>query len=294
MLDLGDFIIRAFCWIDDSLKRVGRLRRRGSSPSLSDSEVLTMEVVGEFLGHHTDKGIWQYFRRHWSTWFPHIPGRTSFVRQAANLWALKWKLLRELSEVLGSPGDPIHIVDAFPVKACGFKRSARSQVFKGEAAYGYCAAKKEIYYGFQGHLAINPAGVVSSCSLTAANVHETRGLWDLIAGVRGMAIGDKGYLGKANKEELATLGIHLETPLRSNMKDDRDPAFVHRLLRVRRRVETVISQLSERFGIERTLARDRWHLTNRIGRKLLAHTIGIWLNVSLGRAPLRMEGLIAA
>ncbi|MCK4983476.1 MAG: hypothetical protein KAS17_11165 [Victivallaceae bacterium] len=37
-------------------------------------------------------------------------------------------------------------------------------------------------------------------------------------------------------------------------------------------METVIGQLNERFNIEKVRARDMWHLTVRIGRKLLAHT----------------------
>jgi len=36
-----------------------------------DSEVITMEVVGEFLGIDTDKHIWQYFREHWLMFFPY-------------------------------------------------------------------------------------------------------------------------------------------------------------------------------------------------------------------------------
>jgi hypothetical protein len=35
--------------------------------SLSDSEVITMEIVAEFQGIDTDKVTWQYFRRHSST-----------------------------------------------------------------------------------------------------------------------------------------------------------------------------------------------------------------------------------
>lgn len=34
-----------------------RIRQRGSCPSLQDSEVITMEIVGEFLGKDNDKAI---------------------------------------------------------------------------------------------------------------------------------------------------------------------------------------------------------------------------------------------
>jgi hypothetical protein len=51
-----DFIITVFCLIDDEYKILDKpLRKRGFKPALSDSEVMTMEVVGEFLGIDTDK-----------------------------------------------------------------------------------------------------------------------------------------------------------------------------------------------------------------------------------------------
>lgn len=46
----------------------------GFTPRLSDSEVITMEIVGEVLGHDGDKAIWAYFRRHWAAWFPGARG----------------------------------------------------------------------------------------------------------------------------------------------------------------------------------------------------------------------------
>jgi hypothetical protein len=45
-VDLSTFIVSVFCLIDDHLKG-RRIRRRGPAPKLSDSEVLTIEVVGE-------------------------------------------------------------------------------------------------------------------------------------------------------------------------------------------------------------------------------------------------------
>jgi hypothetical protein len=39
----------------------------------------------------------------------------------------------------------------------------------------------------------------------------------------------------------------------------------------------------ERFSFQKVLSRDLWHLTNRIIRKLLSHSIAVFLNRSLGR-----------
>ena len=73
-MTLEDFIIQTYCFVDDFLKRFFPypLRKRGEKPSLSDSEVLTMEIVGEYLGNGSDKTIWPYFKEHWSHFFSKI------------------------------------------------------------------------------------------------------------------------------------------------------------------------------------------------------------------------------
>ncbi len=87
-----DFIIQVFCCIDDLLKQIQMIyppRTRGFAPKLSDSEIITMEIIGEYYGIDTDKGIWEYFRRYWQELFPKIGSRSSFARQASNLYQYK-------------------------------------------------------------------------------------------------------------------------------------------------------------------------------------------------------------
>ena len=57
-----EFIINVFCLIDDLFQHLflTPVRTRGYEPTLSDSKVITIEIVGEWLGHHKDKGIWKY------------------------------------------------------------------------------------------------------------------------------------------------------------------------------------------------------------------------------------------
>jgi IS5 family transposase len=297
MLPLDEFIIFVYCCITDRLNAMTEgkpLRKRGFSPVLTDAEVITMEIVGEFLGIDTDKGIWEYFRRHWRHFFPALGCRTTFVRQAANLWCCKIMLQEKIAKELVAVTDPIHIVDGFPVPVCNIKRAFSSEIFQGEAAYGFCASKGEKYYGFEGHLLISSSGVITSCTLTAANIDEREALPELLPGIHGLLIGDKGYISFALRQNLLNEGIDLQTPHRKNMHDGRSRKYVSMLMSVRRRVETVIGQLTERFNIEKVRARDIWHLTSRIARKLLGHTVGILLNRLCGRDSLELDGLIAA
>ena len=213
------------------------------------------------------------------------------MRQAANLWQYKDCLQHRLAERLGALSDDLHLVDGIPIPLCCFSRAPRCANFQAEADYGYCAAKKQIYYGFHGHVMISGSGVITGFTLTPANGDEREALWDLIPMMAGLLIGDKGYISGFLKDELHKVGLELETALRSNMEDGRDPAWVKLLQRVRRLVETVIGQLTERFHIEKVWARDMWHLTSRLNRKLLAHTVCRWLNRH-SENPLQLENLV--
>jgi len=85
-MDITTFMIAVFCLIEDFLSGK-RLRKRGPQPTLCDSEVLTMEVVGEFLGIDTESKIFTHFCRYYADWFPGLRKitRTTFTRQAADL-----------------------------------------------------------------------------------------------------------------------------------------------------------------------------------------------------------------
>jgi hypothetical protein len=92
-MDITTFLISVYCLIDDWLGDQ-RLRARGPQPTLSDAAVLTIEVVGEYLGIDTDSGLYGHFRRHFGAWFPDLMliHRTTFLCQAANLWSVKREL----------------------------------------------------------------------------------------------------------------------------------------------------------------------------------------------------------
>jgi hypothetical protein len=92
--------------------------------------------------------------------------------------------------------------------------------------------------------------------------------------------------------DLKAVGVTLETPQRKNMPDNRPAAMVKRGQRLRRLIETVNSQLARRFYLELVRARDLWHLTSRVNRKILAHTLCCWLNRQLGRELRQFDGLV--
>jgi hypothetical protein len=288
-----DLIINIFCYIDDEYKKLSLpLRKGGFAPALTDSEVLTMEVVGEYLSIETDKGLWSYFKEHWQHLFPKIKDRTCFVRQAANLHRVKQIMQENVAKSLGAFSDQLHFIDGFPMPTCQFARAHFSSFFKGDAAYGYCATKQEVYYGFHGHLVISSEGVISAATFTAANIDERDVAPELMEKINGLSLGDKGYMRPELKEELAKHELFLETPLRDNMEETRPKGFLNWMKSKRRLIETVIGQLTDRFHIEKVRARDLWHAASRFWRKLLAHTVCIKINLDECNEPLQFEKLI--
>ena len=290
-MDLSTFIVAAFCLIDDRLK--GRcVRQRGPAPKLSDAEVLTIEVVGEFLGMDTDEAIFRYFRRHYGEWFPALREvhRTTFARQSANLWKIKESIWQEL--LSSTPHDPTFaLCDSMPLPACLFARAYRCRRFRGEAAFGKDTLLKQTFYGFRMHARVCWPGVITRLSMAPANAHELRVLPELVEATSGLIVGDRNYHSPKTKEQLATMGVELLAPY-SSKKLDPNPKRSALLSRLRYRIDTVFSQLTGRYSIKRVWAKDLWHLSGRLLRKVLSHTVAFVLNHRAGNQPLQLAKLL--
>lgn len=292
-MDSDSLIIAVFCLLDDALPRVtrGRLRRRGPRPVLRDSEVLTVEVVGEYLGLDRDAEVFSYFRRHYGHFFPGLRAvhRTTFARQAANLWRVKEALWQRLLEQTGC--DPAWaMVDSFPVAVCRFARAPRSRRFRGEAGFGKDHTIKQTFYGFRLHARVCWPGVVTRLSVCPAGVADAAVLEELTDGTAGVCLGDRAYWAPELHARLRGRGLEMLTPFRKAGSDP-DPERSRRISSIRYRIETVFGQLCERFRVKRVWARDLWHLSSRLLRKVLAHTAAIILNRAQGNEPLRLAEL---
>src|SRR5688572_15889055 len=103
-----------------------------------------------------------------------------------------------------------------------------------------------------------------------------------------VGVGDRNYWSPPVRDELAAEGVALLAPFKNKSKDP-DPGRSRRLGRARWVIETAFGQLAERFHVKRTWARDLWHLSHRVIRKVLGHTVAVWMNISLA-SPGRSAG----
>ena len=296
-MDLNTFITAVFCVVDDWLVAQNKkLRQRGPGPELSDSEVLTMEIVGEFLGIDSEKDLYAYFKRHYAEWFPALRQaggvhRTTLTRQMANLWVAKEQLWRYLLRRIGF--DPkISLVDSFPVPVCRFARAYRCRLLPEESAFGYDEMAKQTFYGLRAHLRVCWPGVIVAVDLAPANTHDLPMAEELLEDAQGgWALGDRNYWSPELTERLGDeQGLRLLAPYKSRKREKE--SWSRWLVQKRRRIETVIGQLVERYRAKKVRARDRWHLTSRWLRKVLSHTMAVYFCQQVGLSPLRFSDLL--
>lgn len=150
---------------------------------------------------------------------------------------------------------------------------------------GYCASQKKYFYGYKLHSVCSAAGVVQSLDLTKASVHDIHYLKDVKEMFSNCIItGDKGYISKTQQINLfQTAGIQLEVPLRSNQNEEKPVLPV--LRKVRKRIETVFSQLCDQFLIQRNYAQSFTGFKCRILAKVTGLTLLQYLNKFIYQKP---------
>jgi hypothetical protein len=297
-MDRDDFIIAVFlvvCEHYQVIKKQCRLRCGGFAPALTDEEVITMEICGEYFKLECDKDIFAYFHKPYLHFFPKLTERSLFVRQAANLWQVKAAIQKRLAVVSGQSNNPIQVIDTLPLPTCVITRATRDRCFNTEADFGCCAAKDMHYYGFKLGLRISQLGMITHYPLLAARPHDIQSLDTLLEGFEGIAPADKGFIDEYRHSLLLERHrILVVTPVRKNMKTNLPKPLRRFCKRIRKFVETVGSHLTERFKVDQIRVHDLWHFQHRLIRKILAHTVCVFLNLMLRRPPLDLDGLVAA
>jgi hypothetical protein len=216
------------------------------------------------------------------------------VRQAFNLWAIKAQRQQRLVQVSGQSADPAQPIDTLPLPVCTYTRAPRDRCFPGLADYGHCDAKNLDYYGFKLGLRVSRSGMIVHYALRAARPHDVNHTGVLLEGFHGgLAPADKGFIDAARQQLYRERqGVDIVTAVRQNMTEKRPRPLLKACARWRKIIETVGSHLTERFAIARTRAHDLYHYQHRIIRKVLAHTVAVFLNLRLGREPLDLDGLV--
>ena len=250
-----DYITELFCVLDDFCKEFKQsldkalILDKKSKPqksALSLSEAMTIVI----LFHRSGFRFFKYFYTQmvipfWKTAFPKLLSYNRFIEIMPRcLQALTSFFHQVKGEDTG-----ISIIDSTKLVVCHNLRIKRHRVFKDLAGRG--KSSTGWFYGFKLHVVINHLGEIINIKLTSGCVHDVSVLESLTQELKGILLGDKGYLSKSKADVLASRGLKILTPSRSNMKTKSPQTDEEKQLLCRRGlIETVNDQLKNLNQIE--------------------------------------------
>ncbi len=165
------------------------------------------------------------------------------------LWQMALFVLAQMHQKTNP--ERVHVVDTFPVPVCHNIRIQRCKLYGGKAFRGYCASKKQYYFGLKASVIVTAAGEPVELLLVPASTADISALrsMDLHLPEGSTIFGDTGFLDIAFETAVREeAGLRLVVPRRSNMKEQLDGCLEYVCGVSRKRVETTFSQLTERLA----------------------------------------------
>ena len=258
------YIVTSYVVMDDLLKAMHY--RDDPRATISAAEVMTVAVVAaRYFQNHHERALCLLQR------LGDIPrvSVSRFNRRLHHLVDTVSELLDWLMTLL--PYNDLFIIDSMPLPVCKLVRAPRCRKVQGKVFRGYCAAKKEYFFGFKLHLVCAVSGLPASFEVLPASFHDLTAVHDLSGALPPGArlLGDKGYNCDYD-ENLAYLFAQIELipRHRANMLPNYSE-HQSLLRRYRSVIETVNSQL-EKMGIQRLHARTLTGFLLKVYASLLA------------------------
>lgn len=260
------YIVTVYTVIDDILKACGVME--DCRAVQSTAEILTVGVIAaKYFQNHHERAVCVMTQLGYM-------GRLSISRFNRRLHAVRdwlYQVLGILAEVYGQ--GEVFIIDSMPLPVCKRARAWHCKKVRGKAFCGYCAAKKEKFFGWRLHLICSAEGIpVSFDVLPAAEqdltpIHELT--FNLPAGATVFA--DKGYISDPDAATIwAETGVRFVAARRCNMTPN-SWADEYDLHLYRKSIEVVYSQLYA-MGIQQLHARTNAGFDLKTWASLLALT----------------------
>jgi hypothetical protein len=292
-MPIADFLTALYTIVDDWYQQYAPTLLRGKpgqKPRVADSEVLTLALAQHWLGYPHEREWLRVVQHNYQSLFPRLLSQSEFNRRVRNLCWLLNMLRYHVVQQLGLLTTDYRLLDGTPIHVRHWRRYGPGRLLLPGASLGYCAAKKETFYGYRLVVLTTSEGIITDWTLVGANVDERDAAEELLDRYRNLhVLGDKGFLDQFRQTLLTALtGNHLLTPKRRNQAVQNPAEWDALLNRVRRKIETVFSQAKDVFGLEKPGARTLWGLLSRVIAKLTGLTLAAWVNKLHNRSPLAL------
>lgn len=286
-IDFGMLMVTVFVIVDDwYLREVpARPTHPGVKPKMSDSEILTLALLMDYLPFPGETQFIGFIRANYGEWFPHLLDQSQFNRRLRRLEPHLEQLRRSWVRELGASTEVSFIVDTKPLPVVGYRRCKQRSEFEGSASYGYCAARKMNYFGYKLVTLCTVAGLPVAYDLVPANVDERLAVEGVLSAVRGGDIyGDKGFIGEDWQASVQdSTGNRIWTVSRANQIQQPSPTLKRLIGRVRQRVEGVFHEIQNTGrNPERLLNKTVRGFATHIAAKMASHTLRLFLRHQFG------------
>jgi hypothetical protein len=256
--------------------------RSGPKGKASDEELIALAVAQAVTGLVSDRQFLGTIGRLLPGCFPQLPGQSQLGRRLRRLTPQITRVQLAVAELVASGS--LRLVDGTLLSCANYAGCAARSEFAGAAAYGYCAAKSRWYWGVRLLLVSDRRGVPLGYDLRPANENEREGVFTLACAHPGsLLFADAGHRGREHSESLRLVGVELVVPDKHRL-GERPPAEIMKA-RIRLVIESVFATLKRQMRMEDHLAKTLPGLAQRIVQRLLALTLGMFLNRLLGRPP---------
>lgn len=266
----------------------GNVLRPGPKPKFTDIEVLALSLTAECMGMDSECYLFAMLQGYKDS-FPNIISRRQYNDRRKQLFNQQERIRQTVVNKLNDATD-VYAIDSMPLEICKKSRMDRNKIGKGNEYMtpdkGYCASQDKWYYGYKLHGVCSPCGVVEAFDISGASVHDIHYLKDVRHILKNCIItGDRGYINKELREALwQRHNICMEVPPMDNQKDKKPVLCV--LKKIRKRIETVFSQLCDQFMIQRNYAKSFFGYRTRILAKISGMTILQYLNKFVNNRPI--------
>src|SRR5258708_33653545 len=172
--NFDDFCLWVYVMVDDIGEQISPLfKRPGPAGACSDSELLTMALVGECREWDKETIMLCQWREHQDL-FPHIPSQSRFNRRRRALRDAFNIIRQTVLTVLDLSADGQAIIDSVPIPVVKFHLvpgSTGDWAAHG-ADFGKVASKKITIFGFKLHLLVSLGGLILDFELAPASMAD--------------------------------------------------------------------------------------------------------------------------
>ena len=260
-----------------------QIPRPGPVGKVTDEEIVALSVAQAITGTVSDRRFLGTIDRLLPGCFPDLPDQTQYNRRLRRLtpWITSVQLM--LAEFVAE--GQVRLADGTLIACANYPGCASRSEFAGHASFGYCPSKSQFVWGMRLVLLADPKGVPVGYDLVGPKTGQERdAVLDLAAAHAGSTLfADGGFWGREYLASMQLIDIELITP--DKHKHTQRPAIEIAKARIRLVIESVFATLKRQMGLQDHLAKTLPGLVARIAQRLLALTLGIYLNALLGRPP---------